>query len=1035
MNHSKSKLNEHLEAVQESLASNTLDSATFCEVAAELALIAELARDDSQLELERGANCLSQLSENLLSVPAEEQDDLIEFLIMNVLTLDEVVNETESNDAIFAFVEEAEQTWPALLTEPLNQEVDDPDSDDSATTEEEIETAEPAQIELLLSALNGSGDSHPNSDRTDLEPIDDEPEFAEPADAPDEDVAATLQPVPFESQNNSQAVGQQPNLSEQDFASQEKAPDADAAPTCSTNSNSPVASLPSSSTQANTRDEAFNSKPEPGDVPVEPKNDQSTDADEPFQTGSGVVAQVKDIPVPPADADKEAREFLATDAVLREAYLDDALRCLGSMEQAAMALEDSPSGKDSVQQYCRELHTLKGASATVGLSDLAGYLHDLETSLEDFFTSADGELDAEPLFSAVDLMRGVIDSLQPVAAEQKPSDGQSGPELPGPNANQTASAETGDSPNESVATSGLQNRRTEALNFAVNDDASIRIRAAKLDRLMDMLAELVVLRNRRESHVAEFNDFNEELARCATRIGFADEEQDGNERSQLNMAEIAKDISAASQGLRNLQKPVSQDNAAISRFIRDFRHELMQLRRVPVSGLFSRLQRAARDAAKSEGKKVQVKLIGQQAGLEQEIQEKLFESLLHVVRNSVSHGIESPEDRIRIGKEPVGTVELEATSNAQLLVITVRDDGGGINHEAIRKRGIEKGLIGPMDRLSNDQLAKLIFHPGFSTRQTASAVSGRGVGMDIVATTIEKLRGRIEVDSESGQGTTMRILIPLRTGIEHVMLFRAGQQTFALPMQTVSAAKTTHQHAADLKKVLGLDDSANAAPAGNKRPVIMVRGNTTSSDQREGLALAVDELVGPEEVVVRGLPNLLRRHPLFCGMTLAGSGEQVLLLDSESLFAYCQQDDKEAEPETQPEPTNDSNDEPKTALIVDDSLTARKMLSKLLRPFGFQVEEAGDGLEAIEKLHQSKFDLILTDLDMPRMGGLELLSDIQSGQYSNAKRVVVSSRNEHVFRDKATEVGANEFINKPVSETSINELLETLELHPETVEG
>ena len=183
---------------------------------------------------------------------------------------------------------------------------------------------------------------------------------------------------------------------------------------------------------------------------------------------------------------------------------------------------------------------------------------------------------------------------------------------------------------------------------------------------------------------------------------------------RLEFFEVAKDITAVSKGMREIQKPVSLDNAAISRFIRDFRQELMQLRRVPVSGLFNRLQRAARDAAKSESKQVQIQVVGEHAGLEQEIQERLFESLLHVVRNSVSHGIESEGERVAAGKNRVGTVTLEASSSAQLLMIEVRDDGNGLDYEAIRRRAIDKGLLSSNQTPSNDELAKLIFHSGFS---------------------------------------------------------------------------------------------------------------------------------------------------------------------------------------------------------------------------------------------------------------------------------------------------------------------------------
>ena len=252
------------------------------------------------------------------------------------------------------------------------------------------------------------------------------------------------------------------------------------------------------------------------------------------------------------------------------------------MEQAALAMESSPDSTDAVPQFCRELHTLKGASATVGLSELASYLHELETSLHAMFADDSASATVEPLFEAVDRVRAEITKLTPK---------QASPTAPDP------------VENEQVATVDSVTTTTEFAPFTVNDDSSIRIRAAKLDRLMDMLAELVVLRNRRESNVGEFNVLNKELATCASRLNLAEKQQVlelGHDatydrfsvRNGSNtLTEVAEDIAVVFQGLRDLQKPVNQDNVAISRFIRDFRQELMQLRRIPVSGLFNRLQR------------------------------------------------------------------------------------------------------------------------------------------------------------------------------------------------------------------------------------------------------------------------------------------------------------------------------------------------------------------------------------------------------------------------------------------------------------
>ena len=708
--------------------------------------------------------------------------------------------------------------------------------------------------------------------------------------------------------------------------------------------------------------------------------------------------------------DATAIAELMNDPALREAYLDDALKCLGSMEQSALSVEDEPENKEAVQQFCRELHTLKGASASVGLSELATYLHVLESSLDDVFKNESASVDTPSMFNAVDRVRDEIAKLSC----------------------------SGESENSGPIDSALP-RKQDFSTVVTSDDASIRIRAVQLDRLMDMLAELVVLRNRRENHATEFNELNDELARCATRLQFAEEQDEFQvslntssypvRNGSQTMSEIAKDISAVAQGLSELQTPVSHDNKSISRFIGDFRQELMQLRRVPVSGLFHRLQRAVRDAANSEGKKVRLQVRGENTGLEQEIQERLFEPLLHIVRNAVSHGVELPDKRLNAGKDETGLIVVEAHSNAQRLVIEVRDDGAGIDFAAVRNRAIEKGLIAANQLMSDSELGKLIFHPGFSTRDQASEVSGRGVGMDIVASTMEHLCGRVDVESELELGTTMRLTIPLKTGIEHVMVFRSAEQLFALPMQSVKAVNASGTVAKSiqrmsLKEILSLRHDRDDRP----EDLLILRTSQNNEEGSQSLALAVDEIVGPEEVVIRGLPSPLQSHPLFCGVTLSRASETVLLLDSQRLEEFCAFHQSSAQFQHDFESGWSESENQQRALVVDDSMTARKVLVKKLLARGIVSVEAVDGIEALERLHREQFDWVFTDLDMPRLGGIELLTDIQSQKYTDAPVIVVSSRSEDEFRAKAMELGAAAYLSKPIQHEPFTKLMEDMQI-------
>ena len=707
--------------------------------------------------------------------------------------------------------------------------------------------------------------------------------------------------------------------------------------------------------------------------------------------------------------DSKAISQLQFDHEMLEAYLDDAGGCVASMERSVLALESEPNQPEPVRQFCRELHTLKGASATVGLSGLATFLHNLETKLESLFDNDKCNAEPDLLLNAVDTIRERIESLSEPSTEP------------------ASKAKTPSGPSGTVETSVAPARKVNLADGG-GDEASIRIRAAQLDRLMDMLAELVVLKNRREQHQTDFNRVNEELTRCSTRLRFASDANAGHSQSDnFVVAEIARDIAELGSELRSLQKPISADNQAISWFVRDFRQEIMQLRRMPVAGLFQRLQRAARDAAKVEDKQVQVQMLGTETGLEKELQESLYEPLIHIVRNAVSHGIEQSELRKKNGKPPVGMITLDARSSGQMLVIEVRDDGNGLDFDAVRKRARDKGLISAHATPTESELAKLIFHPGFSTAAQVSELSGRGIGMDVVAAAIEKMHGRIEITSNRGKGTTMRFTLPLRSGIEHVLVFRTAGQLFALPMQSVEATRkgstSSQSKGHRLAEVLSMGSLEQPT-----HDSIVMRSSNRSlqnpNESRERFEFIVDEIVGPEEVVVRSLPVFLAQHPLFCGVTLSGTSETVLLLDSEQLQTFCaahfQGDQATRAAPLAPDTRT------QRVLVVDDSLSARKHLVRKISAAGFVTVEAGDGLAALECLRKQTVDFIFTDLDMPQMGGLELLADLQRGPHSHIPVVVVSGRAEQDFQDRAEEAGAIDFLVKPATDEQLTGVLEKL---------
>lgn len=765
---------------------------------------------------------------------------------------------------------------------------------------------------------------------------------------------------------------------------------------------------------------------------------------------------------------------------LRDAFLDDAERCLGAIEDALLTLEAAPESLSPLREILRELHTLKGASGSVGLSGLANFIHLLEDSLRESETGQRSP-DVESLLKSVDTIRRRVDQIRspgsvatdggrPADASRDPAadaPGRDRDPMPGINQDSprnpsTASATAGlrvaavGTPAQPTPAQPTPARTVGARVEAAPDEETVRVRTSQLNRLMDLLSELVMLRNRRGMELSELESIHHQIVHGVSRmrvigdeagVGRGDrrmpaETASDAARQMPRLTEITNDLFDTAQRLRGCFRPVAEGNAAVSQFIRQFRQELVELRRAPASGLFRRMKRAVRDACRVEAKQVQLTWAGEDTGIERSLQEKLYEPLLHIVRNCISHGIETPAERVSAGKPASGQVRLTAHSGPDLLVIEIRDDGRGLDFEAIRRRGTERGLLAPGASPSREELSQLIFQPGFSTRETSNELAGRGVGMDVVANTLDRLRGWIQVESEPGQGTAIRLHVPLPSAIQHVMLFRDGGQLFALPMQFVSGADADGEglrprslaerlgnpgrrdpEAADRDRgpkrpnlpsqVLVLDGGFNREPGGGQNP----------ARKPLRLALRVDEILGPEEVVVRPLPALLKSHPVCTGATLSGMGETVLVLDPHAVAGGAGRSRITAPDPVEPNPRRAALRRPQI-LVTDDSVTARQRLVQSLQRYEVEITEASNGAEALERLRHQNFAAVFSDLEMPGVDGLELLAQIKGdGRTSGIPVVIVSSRTEEEFRGRARELGVSEYLGKPIDDETLDRAL------------
>ena len=702
------------------------------------------------------------------------------------------------------------------------------------------------------------------------------------------------------------------------------------------------------------------------------------------------------------------------DDELREAFLDDAQRCLAGIEKALLTLESNPNDRDQLKVVGRELHTIKGASATIGFGSLASQIHDIEDSLREI-TSSQQPVSIGKLFSFLDSIRAKVDGFRNQNTKQSPI--ESAPLHFDPLAQHSDE-------NDSANTTSAD------FEEAVSDDESVRIKASSLNRMMDMLSELVMLRNQRDTELGSLTTIHESMIESVSRLRLVSlDSEDGRSQrehsiqadsgTQLN--EITNDLLELSHDLRESYQPICDGNTAVSDFIRSFRQELVELRRTPIEGLFRRLRRAISDAARIEDKKVKLVLRGEETGIERSLQARLFEPLLHIVRNAVSHGIESAEDRQAAGKPAQGQITLQAFSGPDLLSIEIRDDGKGLDYDAIRRRGIERGLLAKNSAASRAELAQLIFHPGFSTQDVTTQVSGRGVGMDVVAATLERMRGWVEIDSAHGKGTVIRLSLPLPSMIQHAMVFRTAGQLFAIPMQAIQSAGDPDPSLQPVcvNQLLQVGD---ALPA--KREMIVLGSQGTKTETEPRMAILVDQIIGPEEVVVRPLPRLFKQHPICAGATLSGLGEAVLLLDAKRLT--------EANARIPSSAVTERNEhcEAQKVLVVDDSTSARMRVIKSLGRHGLQIVQSRDGQEAWNVLQQNDISAVFSDIEMPNMTGLELLQKIKSSpQHQHMPVILISSRTEEEFTGRAKKLGAMACLPKPLNDASLDALLSQLPTH------
>jgi chemosensory pili system protein ChpA (sensor histidine kinase/response regulator) len=608
--------------------------------------------------------------------------------------------------------------------------------------------------------------------------------------------------------------------------------------------------------------------------------------------------------------------------------------------------------------------------------------------------------------------------------------------------------------------------------------STVRVRAPLLDRLVNHAGEVMIARSRIESEVGSMKgslgDLTENLERLRSHLrdielqaetqissrmeaakavgaNFDPLEMDRFTRFQeltRMMAESVNDVATVQRSLTRTLQLAEDDLAAQARLTRDMQDDLLRTRMVEFESLSDRLYRVARQAAKELHKQVRLDIVGGSIEVDRGVLERMGGAFEHLLRNCVTHGIESPDERVRAGKDAAGQITVTAHQEGNEVSVEFRDDGAGLDLARIRERGLALGLIAADAAPSDAELANLIFNAGFSTAETVTELAGRGVGMDVVRNDVNALGGRIETASAAGQGTNFKLVLPLTTAVTQVVMLRAGAVSVAVPATLIDivrrvpvaeVAEATRRGSFDHgDKVLPffwfgalLQGSGRSDEVpGRTLPVVIIK----SAAQR--IALHVDEVVGNQEVVVKNLGVQLARLPGLAGVTLLASGAPALIYNPVALATLYGQSARAAmqraftdqagvvssggvkTPAAQTAAS--TTRQAPLVLVVDDSLTVRRVTQRLLTREGYRVTTAKDGLDALEKLAEETPMVLLSDIEMPRMDGFDLARNVRAdARWAGLPIIMITSRIAQKHREHAMQLGVNHYLGKPYSEDDL----------------
>ena len=777
------------------------------------------------------------------------------------------------------------------------------------------------------------------------------------------------------------------------------------------------------------------------------------------------------------------------DAEVLSYFAPEAQEYLESLEGQLLRLEKEQHNPELIDQLFRTAHTLKGSAYTVGFQSIG----DLTHYIEDFMGSVrDGRIKilswhTDVLLRSVDVVRLLMrrdPMFLDVLRQRFAVAIQRLKQLDQPAVAHVVEAGTSAPPVETLADQESRDQpevktAKASEGKAVEEREVIRVSRDRLERLLNLVGELVIGRGRLEQRLHMLEQLSQQVLACKGRlvesvrlfeekhtftlptaasgpataptqgfIGASDfgslefDKYDDFNILARRISEVTADISESMTQLSGSIRRSHEDMSQLSQLTLGMRDEIARARMVPVGTPFTRFRRATREMARATGKEVILATSGEHTEVDTVVVERLVDPLIHLVRNAVYHGIERPAVRVSKGKPAAGTIYLHAAHRGNAVLIEVEDDGGGLDVEKIRAKAIERGLVRPevARSMPESQVIKFIFVPGFSTADQVDDQAGRGVGMDVVKRVIESMNGHIDVESVRGVGTKFTLSLPLTLLIATALMVRVGSERYGIPLPAVREVTMLTPHALQRigeRSILHLGDEAievqplqqllnrNTVAVEIGKPVVIVRTGAGM------IGIVVDELLGRQEIVVKPLGSFrsLDRSS-FGGATIDPEGRVILVLDPVRLLAH------EAQAVAVPElpagagestdslvPYSEASESKASApllLLIDDSLSIRKFVGRMLESAGYEVDTAVDGEEGLRKASAHNYRLIITDLEMPKLNGYEVIQGLRSRtQTQQTPVIVMTTRAGDKHRQMALNIGASSYIAKPVEERAL----------------